>query len=80
MSMSVDGTPCERWRGLKFLLQREGHIVGPGFEPGPELLEFLQNDCRFVLIFAGDDDIRGFDEKRVFFLKDFGCGSWWSGL
>lgn len=35
-----------RWRHLQNLLTREGTIVGPGFDPGPELLEFLQTGCR----------------------------------
>jgi ubiquitin-activating enzyme E1 C len=37
---------CGRWRDLEFLLQRQGNIVGPGFEPGPELREFMRDDCR----------------------------------
>jgi ubiquitin-activating enzyme E1 C len=35
-----------RWRHLEYLLTRQGNIVGPGFEPCPELLEFIRNDCR----------------------------------
>jgi NEDD8-activating enzyme E1 len=35
-----------RWRHLEYLLTRQGNIVGPGFEPGPELLDFIRNDCR----------------------------------
>jgi hypothetical protein len=35
-----------RWRDLDYLLNRQGNVVGPGFEPGPEIREFLQNDCR----------------------------------
>jgi ubiquitin-activating enzyme E1 C len=42
-----------RWQSLEYLLNRSGNIVGPGFEPGPELLEFLQNDCRVLVVGAG---------------------------
>ncbi len=36
--------PNERWRDLDMLLCRAGNLVGPGFEPGPELREFIQSD------------------------------------
>eukprot|EP00898_Chlorokybus_atmophyticus_P003272 jgi/Chlat1/3946/Chrsp26S04198 len=42
-----------RWRDLDKLLLRQGNIVGPGFEPGPELRQFLQADCRILVIGAG---------------------------
>lgn len=42
MEVELEG----RWRHLEYLLTRQGNIVGPGFEPGPELLEFLRDDCR----------------------------------
>jgi len=32
----------ERWRDLQCLLNRPGNLTGPDFEPGPEILEFLQ--------------------------------------
>lgn len=35
-----------RWRDLDFLLTRQGNVVGPGFEPGPEIREFLHEGCR----------------------------------
>lgn len=35
-----------RWRDLDYLLNRPGNVVGPGFEPGPEIREFLADDCR----------------------------------
>ena len=41
-AMELEG----RWRDLDYLLTRQGNVVGPGFEPGPERREFLQNDCR----------------------------------
>ena len=39
--------PDDRWRDLQFLLKRPGNVVGPGFEAGPELLEFLRESCRY---------------------------------
>ena len=41
-AMELEG----RWRDLDRLLERQGNLVGPGFEPGPEIREFLQNDAR----------------------------------
>ena len=41
-----DGELAGRWRPLENLLTREGTVVGPGFEPGPEILDFLRNDAR----------------------------------
>jgi ubiquitin-activating enzyme E1 C len=35
-----------RWRDLDYLLTRQGNVVGPGFEPGPEIREFLQDGSR----------------------------------
>jgi NEDD8-activating enzyme E1 len=37
---------ADRWTDLDMLLTRQGNIVGPGFEPGPELFQFMQEDCR----------------------------------
>lgn len=31
-----------RWRDLDYLLLRQGNIVGPGFEPAPEVLGILR--------------------------------------
>lgn len=42
-----------RWSDLDKLLTRAGNVVGPGFEPGPELREFLQHECRILCIGAG---------------------------
>lgn len=42
-----------RWQDLEKLLCRDGNLAGPGFEPGPELREFLQTDCRVLCIGAG---------------------------
>lgn len=42
-----------RWQDLDRLLTRPGNLVGPGFEPGPELRDFLHSDCRVLCIGAG---------------------------
>ena len=43
-----------RWGPLELLLGRNGNLVGPGFEPGPEMLEFLQSEnCRVLCVGAG---------------------------
>mmetsp|Transcript_34942 Transcript_34942/g.77699 ORF Transcript_34942/g.77699 Transcript_34942/m.77699 type:complete len:431 (+) Transcript_34942:72-1364(+) len=44
----------DRWRDLDLLLTRSGNLVGPGFEPGPELRAFIQSeDCRVLCVGAG---------------------------
>lgn len=45
--------PAERWADLDKLLTRPGNLVGPDFEAGPELREFLQTECRVLCIGAG---------------------------
>ena len=45
--------PQGRWTDLDKLLTRSGNIVGPGFEPGPELRDFLHNDVRVLCVGAG---------------------------
>lgn len=32
--------------GLRYLLERPGHVVPGDFEPGPEILDFMQHDSR----------------------------------
>lgn len=44
---------ADRWADLNKLLTRPGKITGPGFEPDPALLEFLQNDARVLCVGAG---------------------------
>lgn len=44
---------ADRWTDLNKLLTRPGKITGPGFEPDPALLEFLQNDARVLCVGAG---------------------------
>ena len=43
----------ERWSDLDKLLTRPGNIVGPGFEPSPELREMIQEHIRVLVIGAG---------------------------
>ena len=45
--------PQGRWTDLDKLLTRSGNIVGPGFERGPELRDFLHNDVRVLCVGAG---------------------------
>jgi hypothetical protein len=42
-----------RWQDIQKLLERKGNLVGPDFEPSPDLLEFLQTDARVLCIGAG---------------------------
>ncbi|BDA43199.1 NEDD8-activating enzyme E1 catalytic subunit [Coccomyxa sp. Obi] len=49
--VTMDG--ADRWVDLNKLLTRPGKITGPGFEPDPALLEFLQNDARVLCVGAG---------------------------
>ena len=51
--MVVTMNGADRWADLNKLLTRPGKITGPGFEPDPALLEFLQNDARVLCVGAG---------------------------
>eukprot|EP00270_Netrium_digitus_P018010 TRINITY_DN6773_c0_g1_i1.p1 TRINITY_DN6773_c0_g1~~TRINITY_DN6773_c0_g1_i1.p1 ORF type:complete len:460 (-),score=121.14 TRINITY_DN6773_c0_g1_i1:120-1460(-) len=42
-----------RWKDLDRLLLRKGNLVGPGFEPGEEVRDFLRSDCRVLVVGAG---------------------------
>ncbi|EDQ92048.1 uncharacterized protein MONBRDRAFT_34910 [Monosiga brevicollis MX1] len=42
-----------RWQHNDRLLTRTGPLAVPGFEPIPELRDFLMNDCRVLVIGAG---------------------------
>jgi len=42
-----------RWRDLDYLFNRPGNLVGPGFEPGSHLRQFLREDCRILVVGAG---------------------------
>ncbi|GJP78008.1 hypothetical protein CLOP_g8341 [Closterium sp. NIES-67] len=48
-AMELEG----QWRDLDRLLLRPGMLVGPGFEPSPEIREFLKSDCRVLVVGAG---------------------------
>ncbi|GAX80134.1 hypothetical protein CEUSTIGMA_g7572.t1 [Chlamydomonas eustigma] len=39
----------DRWHDIDLILNRAGNLVGPGFEPGPELRDLLQSDDTRVL-------------------------------
>ena len=42
-----------RWCHLKKLLERNSPFVHPEFEPSPEILPFIQNFCKVLVIGAG---------------------------
>ena len=49
----MDGSE-DRWRDMDLILTRGSNLAGPGFEPGPELRDFLQSeDCRVLCVGAG---------------------------
>jgi len=43
----------DRWNHVTKLLERAGPLAHPEFEPNPELLPFLQDQCRILVIGAG---------------------------
>lgn len=43
----------ERWKDLRCLLERSGPLACPSFTPSPELLDFILEDCRVLVIGAG---------------------------
>ncbi|CAI7896865.1 unnamed protein product [Closterium sp. NIES-54] len=54
--MAAEGAAMElegQWRDLDRLLLRPGMLVGPGFEPSPEIRDFLKEDCRVLVVGAG---------------------------
>ncbi|XP_020594296.1 NEDD8-activating enzyme E1 catalytic subunit-like, partial [Phalaenopsis equestris] len=42
-----------RWRDLDKLLARPGNIVGPGFEPSPQLRQEIGEFVRILVVGAG---------------------------
>ena len=61
---------AHRWAAMDRLLLREGALVGPGFEPGEEVKQMLQNDLRVLVIGAGGLGCE--------LLKDLGACRPWS--
>ncbi|XP_068663944.1 NEDD8-activating enzyme E1 catalytic subunit [Aristolochia californica] len=49
----VEITTNDRWRDLDKLLLRPGNLVGPNFEPSPELREDLQTYAKVLVVGAG---------------------------
>ncbi|GMH18816.1 hypothetical protein Nepgr_020657 [Nepenthes gracilis] len=49
----ADSTANSRTRDLDKLLLRPGHLIGPNFEPGPELRDDLQEYAKVLVIGAG---------------------------
>ncbi|CAL7934420.1 unnamed protein product [Xylocopa violacea] len=42
-----------RWSNLRKVLERSGPFCRPDFEPSPEILQFLQDNCKILVIGAG---------------------------
>lgn len=42
-----------RWAHLKKVLERKGPLTPPSFAPSPAILDFLQEDCKLLVIGAG---------------------------
>ncbi|GAB2266520.1 NEDD8-activating enzyme E1 catalytic subunit [Dionaea muscipula] len=49
----ADSTANSRTRDLDKLLLRPGHLVGPTFEPGPELRDDIQEYAKILVVGAG---------------------------
>lgn len=49
----MSGENTRRWSHIKKLLERNSPFVHPEFEPSPEILTFLQNCCKILVIGAG---------------------------
>eukprot|EP00002_Diphylleia_rotans_P023276 TRINITY_DN4577_c0_g1_i4.p1 TRINITY_DN4577_c0_g1~~TRINITY_DN4577_c0_g1_i4.p1 ORF type:complete len:124 (-),score=22.24 TRINITY_DN4577_c0_g1_i4:62-433(-) len=43
----------DQWDHLNRILLRDGPVANPAFAPSPEVLEFIQNDCKVLVIGAG---------------------------
>jgi ubiquitin-activating enzyme E1 C len=52
-SMEVDDETRAKWMHVLRLLTRRGPFAHPEFEPSPEILTFLRDDCRLLVIGAG---------------------------
>ena len=48
-----------RWRDLDYLLLRPGNIVGPGFEPAPEVSFFPNSSRLFRISHDGCSSVSG---------------------
>uniref|UniRef100_H2YHR1 NEDD8-activating enzyme E1 catalytic subunit n=1 Tax=Ciona savignyi TaxID=51511 RepID=H2YHR1_CIOSA len=42
-----------RWKHLRKILERSSPFAHPDFEPSPDILEFMQESCRLLVIGAG---------------------------
>ena len=43
----------EMFRDVSMLLERDGALVGPGFEPSDQVLPFLRSACKVLVVGAG---------------------------
>lgn len=53
MSETQDDSQTRKWSNLKKILERPGPFSHPGYEPSPEILPFIMNDCKVLVIGAG---------------------------
>lgn len=42
-----------RWHHLRKLLERSGPFCHPDFEPSPEILDFIMDSCKVLIVGAG---------------------------
>lgn len=42
-----------RWHNIRKLLERSGPFCHPDFEPSPDILEFLMDSCKILVVGAG---------------------------
>ncbi|XP_017777965.1 PREDICTED: NEDD8-activating enzyme E1 catalytic subunit [Nicrophorus vespilloides] len=53
MGESAQDSYQKRWGHLRKVLERQGPFGHPEFEPSPEILEFVMNGCKILVIGAG---------------------------
>jgi ubiquitin-activating enzyme E1 C len=51
--MDHSGEIPGRWSHLRRVLERPGPFAHPDFEPAPEVLQFLRENCRVLVVGAG---------------------------
>ena len=46
-------TTSRKWANIRKIVERSGPFSHPDFEPSPEILDFLMNTCRILVVGAG---------------------------